>query len=181
MSLKIVPTIGRGRRCCRYNDADPGFCPSPETCLVYRSGTLAPVSLDSCQVSQDSKKDVGASAEQVHNLSVRGRNLVQCVELIVLILMGILNHSMYQILSVPMRTSGLNRGRRWRGVCLFPCVRTNSGTRRAGRIVSSGSTSGSTTRATGPWPSSGTKFNMKMLRQYYKGKTQYHRSDIRIK
>ena len=84
MSLKIVPTIGRGRRCCRYNDADPVLCPARETCLVYRSGTLAPVSLDSCQVSQDSKKDAGASAEQVHNLSLHGRNLVQCVELTLL-------------------------------------------------------------------------------------------------
>ena len=64
MTSQIALT-GRGRRCCRYNEDDPVMCPDRETCLVYRSGTLAPVSLDSCRVSSDSKKDAGGmSAEQ---------------------------------------------------------------------------------------------------------------------
>merc|ERR1719151_424266 len=64
MVTAVVDSQGRGRRCCRYNDADPVMCPDRETCLVYRSGTLAPVSLDSCQISQDSKKDVGMGVDE---------------------------------------------------------------------------------------------------------------------
>ena len=149
--IKIILNTGRGRRCCRYNDADPVLCPARETCLVYRSGTLAPVSLDSCQVSQDSKKDGGASAEQVRNKSIHCRNLVQCLELI--FMDDIKSHNFF---SARMMTSGPSRGRPWRGVCLSPCGRTNSETRRAGRSSSPDSTSGSTTRAIGPWPNSGT-------------------------
>jgi hypothetical protein len=58
------PSPSRPRTCCRYNN-DNILCPDRATCLVRHAGgaILAPVTLDSCNVTEDSKKDAYYSAD----------------------------------------------------------------------------------------------------------------------